>query len=83
MAIGFSSTPEKIDETWTKERAGQVFKFTKIKKGPHHFIYNCSRHYDDGRFVGDSSTGYVSDHELTRDEIEKRPQFVDFMNGLR
>jgi len=80
MAIGFSAAPEKIDETWTKENAGRVFTFTKTRKGPHHFIYNSKRHHEDERFIGDSSTGVILDHELTREEVERWPRFVEFMN---
>jgi hypothetical protein len=80
MAIGFSAAPEKIDETWTKEHCGRTYIFTKTRKGPHHFVYNCKRHHEDGRFTGESSTGVILDHELTRDEVERRPQFVKFMN---
>jgi hypothetical protein len=83
MAIGFSSAPEKIADTWNKEHEGRTYTFTKTRKGSHHFIYNCKRHYEDERFTGDSQTGVVLDHELTREEIERWPRFVAFMEETR
>ena len=81
MAVGFSNEPEKIDESWTREHRGRIYTFTKTKKGKHHFIYNCSLHVEDKTVTQDSSTGYLSDHELSRDEIEKRPQFCGVHGG--
>ncbi len=30
-----------------------------------------------------SSTGFETDRDLTHEEVERRQQFVDFMNGTR
>lgn len=83
MAIGFGSAPEKkVDETWTKEHGGRTYTFTKTRKGPDHFIYNCSRHIEGKTVTEDTSTGIVLDRELTHAEVESWKQFTDFMEGL-
>ena len=58
-----------------------TFTFTVTKYGPHRFDYSCQHTlvYVTGR--ADTSTGFTSDHQLTRAEVEQRPQFVEFMNG--
>jgi hypothetical protein len=80
MVVGFSKEPEKIDETWTKEYRGRTYTFTKTRKGSDNFIYSCSRSFQDEHFKGDSRTGVILDHELTREEVESSTRFVAFMN---
>jgi hypothetical protein len=80
MAVGFSNEPEKVDETWTVEHRRRTYTFSKTRKGRYHFLYNCSRSYETGSMKGDSQTGVVLDHELTRAEIEKLQRLLEFMN---
>lgn len=84
MAIGFSSAPEKIDETWTKEYRGRTFTFSKARKGQEAFEYNCDLAFDDPTtsFTGNTRTGVVLSIDLTRAQVDSMKQFVDFMEGL-
>jgi hypothetical protein len=81
MAVGFSKEPKEIDEVWTKEHRGRTYTFTVTKYGPHRFDYGCQCALDYEKARADNWVGFTSDHRLTRDEVERRPQFLEFMNG--
>jgi hypothetical protein len=72
--IGFSNgVLANVDDTWPKVKAGRAYMFqkTRIKSG--HFEYSCKRL--------NSCCGFVTDRNLSREEVEGREQFVDFMLG--
>jgi hypothetical protein len=81
MVLGFSNgIPENIDETWKKGVEGRTYILAKIRKKTGHFLYYCQRSIEDGATKQDLSTGFETDRDLTRDEVERRQQFVDFMS---
>ena len=83
MDIGFGNgIPANINETWKKERDERTYTFIKLRKAERHFIYTCTRSIEAGTVTQDLSTGFETDRDLTRDEVELRQQFVDFMEGL-
>jgi hypothetical protein len=79
--IGFiHGVPENPDKTWKKEINGKTFTFVKKRVGKNGiFLYNCARYSEVGRFVSASSTGFHSDRNLTPDEVERLPQFANFI----
>lgn len=81
---GFSDgIPKNVKEQWPHEHDGRMFTFGKDRQSPKHFVYYCQRDISDGRFIQASSTGFETDSDLTRAEVEKRQQFIDFMNAMK
>lgn len=80
MTIGFRIAPAKIEE-WTRDYCGSTFKFSKAPKGSS-FEYNCSKHFEEDKVTGDTTTGVVLEFDLTRAQVESMKQFVDFMEAL-
>jgi hypothetical protein len=79
---GFSGgIPKNVK--WTHEHNGRTFTIGKNRESAKHFVYYVRRDISDGRFIQASSTGFETDRDLTREELERRPQFVDFMNATR
>jgi hypothetical protein len=72
-----------VKERWPYEHNGRMFTFGKNRENPNHFVYYCRRDTDSGRFITASSTGFETDRDLTHEEVEKRQQFIDFMNTTR
>lgn len=81
---GFSDgIPKNVKEKWPYEHNGQTFTFGKNRESDNHFVYYVQRDTSSGGFTGSVSTGYETDRDLTRAEVEQRQQFIDFMNGKR
>ncbi|MGA8555552.1 MAG: hypothetical protein WB630_14150 [Candidatus Acidiferrales bacterium] len=76
---GFGAAPMGVPARWTKEHKGRTYTFGKERK-PTHFVYYCER-TSGNIFTQDTSTGYKTDRDLSREEIEKLPLFVEFMEG--
>jgi hypothetical protein len=74
---------KRVKELWPHEHNGKMFTFGKNRENPKHFVYYCRRDTDTGRFTTASSTGFETDRDLTREEVEQRHQFIDFMNATR
>lgn len=79
--IGFGQVPART-ETWEKRVGRNIFVFRKTREKDNHFVYSCRCRSEDGRFVLTSSTGYETDRDVSRDEIEARPQFCEFIAGF-
>jgi hypothetical protein len=76
--IGFSQgEPEKL-QIWEKEVGGITFVFTKSREGDS-FVYNCSCEDRNARVTLESSTGFRTDRDFGEVEIERRPQFLEFI----
>jgi hypothetical protein len=75
--IGFiHGLPENPDKTWEKVINGKTFTFLKKRVGKNGvFLYNCAQ-YSNGSAA---STGLYSERNLTHDEVEQLPRFVEFM----
>jgi hypothetical protein len=73
--IGFGKAPEKT-ETWDKKVDGVTFLFSKTREKEGVFSYNCTckRNSPSGLVCG-----FQTDRDLDREEIESRPQFLDFI----
>ena len=81
---GFSDgIPQDVDETWTKEKNGRTYTFGKHRESAKHFAYFIQRDTNSEGFTGGVSTGFETDRDMTREEVEQRQQFVDFMNATR
>jgi hypothetical protein len=82
MTIGFGAgIPSEVTEKWTKVKNGITYTFAKVRKSPTHFVYYVQRDTSDGTFTGDCSTGLELDRDLTHEEVEKRQQFIDFLEA--
>ncbi len=82
--IGFiHGVPENPDKTWEKKINGRTFTFKKERVSKSFFLYNCSLHSENERFVSSSSTGYTSDRNLKPEEVERLPQLTTFIAGFR
>ncbi len=80
--IGFKhGIPENPDKTWETQINGRTFSFKKILQRKGLFIYNCQCHEDYGSISSASSTGFYSEQDLIPDEIERLPQFADFISS--
>lgn len=80
--IGFKhGIPEDLNKAWETQINGRIFTFKKIVKRKGLFIYNCQCHEDHGPISGASSTGFYSEQDLMPDEIERLPQFSDFISS--
>jgi hypothetical protein len=84
--IGFYPGGVVLNMTWQRTINGVNFTFRKspMKKG--FFLYNCSCRSEDERFVTASSTGFISDRDLSPEEVERLPQFDQFLGrgpGIR
>jgi len=81
---GFSDRiPKNVKERWPYKHNGLMFTFGKNRESAKHFVYYVRRDISDGRFIQASSTGFETDRDLTRAEVEKRKQFIDFMNTMK
>ena len=72
--IGFGQAPDKT-ETWERMTGGKVFLFKKTRESENLFLYNCKCRSENG----ESSTGFYSERDLSRDETEALPQFREFV----
>jgi hypothetical protein len=73
--IGFKP-PEKLNLEWEKKLGDVVFIFSKEREDPKKpFLYNCRCHTTDGHRTSDSSSGFYSFQNLTREEVEKDRRF--------
>jgi hypothetical protein len=81
---GFSDgIPEIVKERWPYQHNGQKFTFGKNRESARHFVYFIQRDTSSEGFPGCVSTGFETDRDMTREEVEQRQQFIDFMNGSR
>ena len=81
---GFSGgIPKSEKERWPHEHDGRMYTFGKNRESTKHFVYYCQRDIEDGRFIQVSSTGFETDRDLPHEEVERRKQFIDFMNATR
>jgi hypothetical protein len=76
--IGFGQVPSK-DDTWEIVVGGKTFVFTKTHEKSGIFAYNCKHETEAERFISASSTGYRTDRDLSRAEVEARQQFREFI----
>lgn len=74
--IGFGQAPDKT-ETWERTTGGKVLVFTKTSERENLFIYNCKFRGANG----EASTGFYSERDLNRDEVEALRQFREFITG--
>lgn len=73
--IGFKPA-EKLNLEWEKKVNDVVFTFTKEREDPKKpFLYNCRCHTADGPRTSDSSSGFYSFQDLSREEVEKDRRF--------
>jgi hypothetical protein len=79
--IGFiHGVPENPDRTWEKQINGRTYIFKKERVGKNGiFLYNYAQYSEDARFSSASSTGFHSDRNLTPEEVERLPQFANFI----
>jgi hypothetical protein len=77
--VGFlGGAPPENPDTWEKRVYDERFTLKKsFEKGL--FTYSCKHELENDYFEGSCQTGFVSPQELTREEVERRPQFVKFM----
>jgi hypothetical protein len=76
--IGFGKAPATT-EAWGKEIGGMTFVFTKTREKERVFTYNCKRTSKDKHGItSDFVCGFQTDRDLDREEIESRPQFLEF-----
>jgi hypothetical protein len=76
---GFSDgIPPKSDDKWAKIVNGRTYTFAKVKEN-NHFLYYCERSFETGTAAGKTSTGFETDRDLTRAEVEQRQQFIEFI----
>jgi len=81
---GFSSgIPERVKERWPYQHNGRMFTFGKNRESAKHFAYFIQRDTSAEAFAGSVSTGFETDRDMTREEVEQRQQFIDFMNATR
>lgn len=81
--IGFiHSAPTNRDLTWEMEVNGIVFTFKKVWE-KFHFLYNCQCSSTWKSFHSSGSTGFYSERDFTKDEVERLPQFADFISQRR
>jgi hypothetical protein len=81
---GFSSgIPKSVKEQWPHEHNGRKFTFGKNRESEKHFVYYVQHDTSSGGFTGSVSTGFETDRDLTRAEVESWPRFLDFMNAPR
>lgn len=79
--IGFIHGMPEPDKKWEKEISGKVFTFLKERVGKNGiFLYNCAQYSENEHFTSASSTGFHSDRNLTPEEVERLPQFADFIS---
>ena len=79
---GFSSgIPKSVKERWPCQHNGQTFTFGKNRESAKHFVYYIQRDMSSGGFTRNVATGYETDRDLTHEEVEQWPWFIDFMNG--
>ena len=77
--IGFKP-PEKLNLEWEKKIDGVVYTFSKEREDPKKpFLYNCRCHTTNGHRTSDSSSGFHSFQDLTREEVEKDRQFDEIL----
>jgi hypothetical protein len=72
-----------VKERWQYQHDGQTFTFGKNRESAKHFVYYVQRDTSSGGFTGSASTGFETDRDLSHEEVERRQQFIDFMNGTR
>jgi len=78
--IGFiHGVPENPDKTWEKWINGRAFTFLKKRVSKVFFLYNCKCSSESTAIISASSTGFHSDRNLTPDEVERLPQFANFI----
>ena len=76
--IGFNQSVQEKPQSWDKEVGGVTFVFTKSREGAA-FVYSCKCESEHARATSDSSTGFRTDRDLGKAEIEGRPQFLEFI----
>lgn len=76
--IGFGQAPART-ETWEKKVGPYVFVFSKTRERENYFSVACRCTVEGGRFVTNSSVSYQTDRDVSRDEVESRKQFRDFI----
>jgi hypothetical protein len=76
--VGFSQSAPDKPQTWDKEVGGVTFVFTKTSEGAV-FVYTCKCESEHARATLNSSTGFRTDRDLGKVEIEGRPQFLEFI----
>jgi hypothetical protein len=80
--IGFKhGIPENPNKMWETQINGRTFSFKKILQRKGLFIYNCQCREEHGSISSASSTGFYSERDLMPDEIERLPQFADFISS--
>jgi hypothetical protein len=75
--------PKSVKEQWPYQHNGQTFTFGKNRESAKHFVYYCQRDPSCEGFTGSSSTGFETDRDLARAEVEKLKLFIDFMNASK
>lgn len=80
IEIGFTQGKSVKPESWDITVGGVTFTFTKTREKSL-FLYNCTCNHNSAAATQDSSTGFRTDSDLSREEIMARPQFRDFVEG--
>lgn len=73
--------PKSVKERWPYQHNGRIFTFGKNRESATHFVYYVQRDTSCEGFTGSVSTGFETDRDLTRAEVEQRQHFMDFMNA--
>jgi len=76
--MGFSQSAPDKPQTWEKEVGGVTFVFAKTREGAV-FVYNCKCESEHARNTSASSTGFRTDRDLGKVEIEGRPPYLEFI----
>jgi hypothetical protein len=80
--IGFKhGIPENPNKAWEKQINGRTFSFKKTMQRKGLFLYNCQCSEDHGSIATASSTGFYSEQDLPPAEVERLPQFADFISA--
>jgi hypothetical protein len=75
--------PKTVKEKWPYQHKGVTFTFGKNRESATHFVYYVQREASGAGFTGAVSTGFETDRDLTRAEVEQRRQFIEFMDETR
>jgi hypothetical protein len=83
--IGFThGAPKKLVTTWERLVSGTTFVYKKELVRAGLFQYNVACYgveceYRGKRMSSSGSTGFISERDLSADEVERLPQFADFV----
>ncbi len=75
------TSEKKVETVWESTIQDRKFRLKKIRERKELFCYNVRTDSENERFVGSSATGFYSPRDLSREEVERAPQFATFIAG--